>query len=250
MIEQLPPLDRRSALPLLSDRSRVVRMQAAHALAPLAADAIDEEHRDAFERASAEYVAAERFNADRPENRSNLGGYLLLRGDYTGAEAEYRAALALDERYVPAWVNLADLKRSRQLEPEAEAVLREGLQRVPADPALHHALGLSLVRQQRLTEGVEELREAAEQAPGNVRFAYVYAVGLHSQGARAEAITVLEQALERAPSDTQLLSALANFHAEAGELERARAYAERLQELLPGDPGVQELLRSLGSPVG
>jgi predicted CXXCH cytochrome family protein len=250
MIEQLPPLDRRSALPLLSDRSRIVRMQAAHALAPLAADTIDEEHRDAFERASAEYVAAERFNADRPENRSNLGGYLLMRGDYTGAEAEYRAALALDERYVPAWVNLADLKRSRQLEPEAETVLREGLQRVPADPALHHALGLSLVRQQRLTEGVEELREAAEQAPGNVRFAYVYAVGLHSQGARAEAITVLEQALERAPSDTQLLSALANFHAEAGELERARAYAERLQELLPGDPGVQELLRSLGSPAG
>jgi Flp pilus assembly protein TadD/cytochrome c553 len=250
VIEQLPPLERRSALPLLSDPSRIVRMQAAHALAPLAADAIGDEHRSAFERASSEFVAAERFNADRPENRSNLGGYLLLRGDFDGAEAEYRAALALDQRYIPAWVNLADLKRSQQLEPQAEAILREGLQVMPADPALHHALGLALVRQQRLAEGVEELRKAYEQAPGNARFAYVYAVGLHSEGARSRAISVLEQALERAPNDTQLLSALASFHAEAGEVPRARAYAERLLELLPGDPGVQQLLRSLDQPRG
>ena len=249
VIEQLPPLERRSALPLLADPSRIVRLQAAHMLAPLAADAIGEDHRAAFDRASAEYVAAERFNADRPENRSNLGGYLLLRGDYAGAEAEYRAALALDQRYVPAWVNLADLKRSQQLEPEAEAVLREGLQQLPSDPALHHALGLALIRQQRLDEGVGELRTASEQAPGNTRFAYVYAVGLHSQGARARAISVLEQALERAPNDTSVLSALANFHAEAGERERARVYAEQLMELLPGDPGVEELLRSLGPPA-
>ncbi|HSQ69968.1 MAG TPA: tetratricopeptide repeat protein [Steroidobacteraceae bacterium] len=249
VIEQLAPLDRRSALPLLADPSRIVRLQAAHVLAPLAADAIGEDHREAFERASAEYVAAERFNADRPENRSNLGGYLLLRGDYGGAEAEYRAALALDARYVPAWVNLADLKRNEQLEAEAEAVLREGLQLLPGDPALHHALGLSLVRQQRPEEAIVELREAAEQAPDNTRFAYVYAVGLHSQGARTRAITVLEQALERAPNDIELLSALASFHAEGGELARARAYAEQLRDLLPGDPGVEELLRSLGPPV-
>jgi predicted CXXCH cytochrome family protein len=248
VLEQLPPLERKAALPLLSDQSRIVRMQAAHALAPLADDAMGAEARASFERASAEYVAAERFNADRPEHRSNLGGFFVMRGDYAAAEQEYRAALALDERFVPAWVNLADLKRTQGLESEAEAVLREGLALMESDAALHHALGLTLVRQQRHGEALTELRTATLSAPGNTRFAYVYAVGLHSQDRRTEALAVLEKALELAPNDIELLSALASFNAEAGKRERALAYARQLQELLPGDPGVEELVRSLQQP--
>jgi Flp pilus assembly protein TadD len=73
-------------------------------------------------------------------------------------------------------VNLADLRRLQGREPEAESTLREGLAVAPEAAALHHALGLSLVRQQRKSEALRELRRATELDPANQRFKYVYDV--------------------------------------------------------------------------
>jgi predicted CXXCH cytochrome family protein len=176
VFEQLAPLQRQAVTPLLVDPSRIVRMQAARTLAPLADDAFDPASLAAFKAAAAEYVAAERFNADRPEHRTNLGGFLAERGATVAAEEEYRAALTLDRRFVPAWANLADLRRLQGREPEAESTLREGLAVAPEAAALHHALGLSLVRQQRKSEALRELRRATELDPANQRFKYVYDV--------------------------------------------------------------------------
>jgi len=173
---QLPPGQRGAVMSLLDDPSRIVRMQAAQTLAPLADDAFDADRLAAFQRAAAEYVAAERFNADRPEHRTNLGGFLAERGDVFAAEAEFRAALRLDPGFAPAWANLADLMRVLGRETEAESLLREGLAVAPQSAALHHALGLSLVRQQRKDEALRELRRATELDPYNQRFKYVYDV--------------------------------------------------------------------------
>lgn len=176
VFEQLPPLERRAVVALLGDRSRIVRMQAARTLAPLADDAFDATALAAFRTAAGEYVAAERFNADRPEHRTNLGGFYADRGDGVAAEEEYRAALALDGRFVPAWANLADLRRMQGREPEVESILREGLAAAPDSAALHHSLGLSLVRQQRRDEALRELKRATDLEPGNPRYRYVYEV--------------------------------------------------------------------------
>jgi tetratricopeptide (TPR) repeat protein len=174
--ELVPPGQRLAVMPLLSDPSRVVRMQAAHTLAPVPEQALDAAARTAFAAAAGEYVAAERFNADRPEHRTNLGGFYAERGDAMSSEAEYRAALALDPRYVPAWANLADLMRMLGRETEAESLLREGLQKSPRAAALHHALGLTYVRQGRKAEALAELRRATELDPSDERFKYVYDV--------------------------------------------------------------------------
>jgi len=131
---------------------------------------------EAYSKAAAEYVAGERFDADRPENRTNLGGYYAERGQFAEAEAEIRAAIALDPSFVPAWVNLADTMRMQAREADAESALREGLKHSPSDATLHHALGLSLVRQKKNAEALRELKRATELAPGNARFAYVYGV--------------------------------------------------------------------------
>jgi predicted CXXCH cytochrome family protein len=176
--EQLPPLRRQALMPLLGDPSRSVRMQAARSLAPLADDAFDATTLPAFKAASAEFIAAERFNADRPEHRTNLGGFLAERGETLAAEAEYQAALKLDPRFVPAWANFADLRRLQGREAEAEATLRDGLKLTPDAAALHHALGLSLVRQQRKAEALRELERATELEPGNPRYKYVYDIAV------------------------------------------------------------------------
>jgi predicted CXXCH cytochrome family protein len=174
--EQLPPLQRRAVAPLLGDPVRTVRMQAARTLAPLAEDAFSADELEAFRGAAAEFVSAERFNADRPEHRTNLGAFLADRGEWAASEAEYRAALELDPGFVPAWANLADLMRVAGREAEAEATLRKGLEQSPGAAALHHSLGLSLVRQQRKAEALKELKRATELEPTNRRYAYVYDV--------------------------------------------------------------------------
>jgi Flp pilus assembly protein TadD len=176
VFDSAPPDQRRPIVPLLGDPVRAVRMRAARTLAPVPAAALGAADAQAYSKAAAEYVAGERFNADRPENRTNLGTYYADRGQFTEAEAEIRAALALDPMFAPAWVNLADLMRVQDREGDAEAALRAGLERSPSDATLHHALGLSLVRQKKGAEALSELKRASELAPGNARFAYVYGV--------------------------------------------------------------------------
>ena len=176
VFEAMPVEQRRSLVPLLGDTVASVRMQAARMLAPVVDGSFDARESAAFTVAAAEFIAAQRFNADRPEHRTNLGGFLAERGDASAAEAEYRAALRLEPGFAPAWANLADLMRLLGREQAAEQTLRDGLLQAPRDASLHHALGLALVRQQRPAEALRELKRATELAPGNQRFAYVYGV--------------------------------------------------------------------------
>jgi tetratricopeptide (TPR) repeat protein len=171
-----PPEQRLSVVPLLGDPIRAVRMRAARTLAPLPEQALGPADAATYAKAADEYVASERFNADRPENRTNLGGFYAERGRYMEAEAQFRSALELDPLFVPAWVNFSDLMRMRQREPDAEALLREGIAKSPSDATLHHALGLSLVRQGKREEALGELKRATELAPDNPRYSYVYGV--------------------------------------------------------------------------
>ncbi|MGH7305889.1 MAG: tetratricopeptide repeat protein, partial [Candidatus Rokuibacteriota bacterium] len=245
-IESLAP-DRRIALAasLLRDPTRLVRIEAARVLAPVRSETLDQATRAAYERAADEFVAAQRTNDDRPESRTNLGTYFAARGRVVAAEAELRAALALDPTFVPAYVNLADLYRAERREPDVRRVLAEGLTAVPDDASLHYALGLALVRAQRTAEGLTHIERAASRAPDNVRFVYTYAVSLHSTGKPREAIAVLEKALRRRPNDRDVLVALATFSRDQGALGQARGYAERLAAQYPDDPDAQRLVAEL-----
>jgi len=244
LLEMLPPGQRTIVARQLADPDRSVRMAAANLLAPLSPDLTGSLRAD-FERAASEFIAAQRFNADRPEYRTNLGTFLAMRGSATAAAAEFDAALALDRQFVPAWVNLADLRRSEGREADAESLLREALESVPEDPTLHHSLGLSLVRQSRYDEALQELAAATSLAPDNARFAYVHGVALQSTGRLQEAVAALESALERNPNDYDLLAALVSILRDAGEFSQAGIHARRLLDAYPDDPAAGALMQSL-----
>jgi Flp pilus assembly protein TadD len=156
-----------------------------------------------------------------------------------------RAALALDPTFVPAYVNLADIYRAEQREPDVRRVLAEGLTAVPDDASLHYALGLALVRAQRTAEALTHIERAAARAPDNVRFVYTYAVSLYSTGKAREAIAVLEKALQRRPNDRDVLVALVTFNRDQGASEQALRYAERMAAQYPDDPEAQRLVAQL-----
>ena len=83
------------AAPLLSDPVRGVRIRAAAVLAAMPSTSQPLADREPFDRAAAEFVAAQQLNADRPEARATLGNFYARRGLVTEAESEYRAALRL-----------------------------------------------------------------------------------------------------------------------------------------------------------
>jgi tetratricopeptide (TPR) repeat protein len=228
-----------SIAPLLNDPVRAVRVEAARRVAPHVAG-LDAASRPAFDRAMAEHEAVQRGNLDRPEAWMNLGNLHAMRGDPAAAEAAFREALKRDARFVPAYVNLADLRREQRRDADAEAVLREGLRVVPDAPALREALGLALVRQGKKGPALAEFAAARKSAPAEARYAYLYAVALHDAGRRAEAIRVLDDAAKRS-GDRDVLLALAAFRGEGGDEAGAREALRRLAAVNPDDPALAQM---------
>ncbi|MDO9440514.1 MAG: tetratricopeptide repeat protein [Beijerinckiaceae bacterium] len=240
------PADKRwlRARPLLDDSVRAVRQQAATLLADGPLSGAAPEERQAFEKAAAEYVAAERFNADRPEARGNLGRFYRRQGKFAEAEHEYLAALKLDFS-IPPRVDLADLYRAQGREADAELLLRQTISIAPAAAAPRHALGLALIRGRRYADALEPLRRAAELDPAQPRYAHVYAVALFSRGEQQAARHVLEAALSAHPSDIHLLTALMQIAVSTRDFARAMPLAERLSQLQPDDISAARLAGQL-----
>jgi len=243
--ESLPPETRPAAVGrLLADPLRAVRMEAARVLAgshtQLPADL-----QPAWKKASGEYVATLRYNADRPEANVALGGFHAALGEAAQAQQAFDQALRLDTAFEPAYVNAADALRVLGHEAESLAMLERGLEALPRSAALHHARGLAQVRAQQAPAALLSLRQAATLDPGSVRYTYVYAVALHSTGRPTEAIQVLEQALRRWPTDRDLLFALASFQRDAGDLAAARRTVQALLAAYPRDTGAQVLAAEL-----
>jgi len=220
-------------------------VEAARVLAPLSRQGLPERYRSQLNTALEEYRQAQLVTADRPEAHLNLGLLAQAVGKTSAAEAAYRTALRLDPAFAPAYANLADLYRALDRDEQGEQVLREGLAAAPDDPALHHALGLLLVREKRLPEAVGELARAAELEPDNPRYAYVRALALQGVGQPKKALAVLEAAQHRHPTNRDLLVALATMNRDAGDRETALGYARKLAELNPDDADAATLLSEL-----
>jgi Flp pilus assembly protein TadD len=231
--------------PLLSDSSRGVRIRAVSLLADVPVASQPAADRERFEHAVAEFIAAQRLNADRPEARATLGNFYARRGLTVDAEAEYKAALRLSPHYAPAAVNLADLYGRLGKDSEGESVLRAAVGFAPNDAGLHHALGLVLVRLKQSNQALEELQRAAELEPNQPRYAYVYAVGLHSAGRGAEALAALKENLTRHPTDRDTLVALISFSRDAGDVSTALEYAEQLARIEPTNAEIATLVETL-----
>ncbi|OSI60262.1 hypothetical protein BSZ21_38440 [Bradyrhizobium canariense] len=231
--------------PLLTDPSRGVRIRAVSVLAAVPPANRPASDRAAFEQAEAEFVAAQRLNADRPEARSTLGSFYARRGLTADAESEYKAALRLSPQYAPAAINLADLYRQLGRDGDGEGILRTAISSSRQDAGLRHALGLTLIRQKRPDDALDEFRTATELEPDRSQYAYVYAVALHSSGRVHESIEVLKKNLARHPDDRDILLALATFSRDAGNVAEALDYAERLSRITSNDRGAAALVDAL-----
>jgi tetratricopeptide (TPR) repeat protein len=158
------------------------------------------------------------------------------------AQREYEQAIEIDPGFIPAYINLADLYRARNLDDEGKRYLEIAIEKRPDAGSAHHALGLLLVRQKKLSEALTSLQKAVELEPQNIRYKFVYAVALDFTGKLAKAIRVLTQANEQRPSDRDVLYTLITYHQKAGNVEVAKKYAEILIQVSPWDQNARAII--------
>ncbi len=230
---------------LLGDQVLAVRLAAARQLAGVAESDLDVASAAALETTLDELRRSLADNAERPEAQVELGTVAALTGDLDEAIARYQTALRLDPTTEVAAANLADLYRQQGLEGDAEGVLVSGLGHAPGSAPLHHALGLSRVRQRRLPEALESLERAAGLDPGEPRYAFVLAVALYDAGQQHLARDLLARNLDRDPSDRSSLAALAAWAASKAEREVVLGYARKRLDIEPQDPETLALVRQL-----
>jgi tetratricopeptide (TPR) repeat protein len=241
------PAELRLRLPgarLLADPVRGVRIEAAAAYAGMS-DLLPLEAARAFGGAAIDLRTAYEALANRPEALVALATFEAAEGDVSKAVRLYEHALRIEPRAVTARANLADTRRRLGEEGRAEDLLREGLALDDGSAALHHALGLSLVRSGRPDEALAELRRASELAPDNPRFAYVLGIALNSMGRQVDAMTVLRDAHARFDGDFDIAMALATVLRDGGDQAGALEIAYALARRHPEDQNVVALLRSL-----
>jgi len=231
----VPPGERlRLAGPALRDPSRRVRHQAVRVLASVPTADFDPSTRAAFELALGEYRVELSAAAEHPEGQIAAASLELGLGRVDRAISAFEEAVRIDPGHEPAYANLADLYRAEGRDDLGEAVIRRGLSAMRASgveaPGLEHALGLLLVRQNRLPEALESLRRATELDRTNSRYAMVYGVALQTTGDLESAVRVMESAYERAPSDFGLLNALLAACQQAGDHERVALYSQIARE--------------------
>jgi tetratricopeptide (TPR) repeat protein len=229
---ELPPEQRAEVVrELLRDPVRTVRIEAVAALLGIHAGRWSESDRAALKAATAEYIEARSYNADRGEGLVDLAHVALLAGDVQRGESDLREALDLDPTFTAAYVNLADLYRSQQRDEEAEAILREGLKPAADRAAIEFALGLTLVRLERHSEALAHLRRAHELRPEVIRFGYVYAVAQFDHGRQHASLASLRRMLERYPASREILQLLVGYNQKMGHTKAAQQYAAELEKL-------------------
>ena len=162
--------------PLLGDAVRGVRIAAARGLAGVPTQGWSAAEVSALQRATAEYIAAQQFNADRPEAVSNLAMLYADQGRAADAEKLLQQAMAMERDSPSAALNLADVYRAQGRDTEALALLQKLTHDHPKNAAVRHALGLALVRAQRLPEALAALQRAVQLEPDNRQYAYVLEV--------------------------------------------------------------------------
>ena len=242
-VAELPPDAAVTAAALLDDSLLAVRLAAFEALAPIQS-ALPGAQKTSLDRVQAEFVATQLAMSERPEAHGNLGNAYAAGGDFVAAEAAYRRGLEFAPDAVGLRMNLADLYRRMGRDDEAESLIRDGIAANDAEAALHHTLGLLLVRKNQPAAALAELSRAAQLAPGEARFVYVYAIALNSTGDSGQAMAVIEDAAIRFPGDFDIGFAQVTLLREAGQIVAARDAAAMLVERYPGNDNALRLLRS------
>ncbi|MBW1785256.1 MAG: tetratricopeptide repeat protein [Deltaproteobacteria bacterium] len=229
--------------PLLYDPVKAVRTEAAHRLAGPPSEYLTPHQQHVYTAALREFETTMAYSADFAFGRFNLANLNVSLGREEEAVKNYLAAIAIDDLFYPAKVNLAMLYNGQGEKARAEALLREVAASHPDLYDAAYSLGLLLAEREKYEEAVHYLERAAKGMPRHARAHYNLGLLRQYLGNDAGAEISLRQALEVEPASMDFLYALADFYLKRGRLEQAEAVGKMMIEKHPQNKLGYEILK-------
>ena len=156
------------------------------------------------EEAVQAFDQAAKLQPQDPEPHLSAGAILEKQNDLSGAEREYKAALALAPDSVDALVGLANIYMESKRLPQAEAALRQYLAVAPKNGAAHLQLGRVLEAEGKHAEAAGELQQGLQLAPDDLTAQRDLAFSYARAGKYDKAETIYRGLLAKMPNDAEL----------------------------------------------
>ncbi len=209
--------------PLLNDKVLAVRRQVLNVLGP-SYQQMDEATRQKFDAEVSEAMTLERNLSDRPEGYLNQGLLLANTGKINEAEQIYQLGLKRFPKFVGLYMNLADVYRMKNSEPQVKEMLDKGLRIHPNNADLNYSLALWHIRRGDKKEGLATLQKATQLESSNASFVYAYAIGLHDMGEKAKAISTLESFLKNKGNNPIIINGLLSIYSDMKQQDKVNYY--------------------------
>lgn len=185
--------------------------------------------------ALAEYRAAIALDEDFLPARNNLGNALLTAGDLAGARAEYEAVRTRDARNVHAAEGFAELALAAGDRAAAVGHYLEAAEWDPVNPRYFTKAGRIELAAGRTDEGVALLTRALELDPGYL-LAFAELAAMHlARGDDASAEKIYRDAADYAPNDAEAQMAHGRMLAILKQWDASIVRLKRAAELVPAN---------------
>ena len=227
--------------PLLNDPVKSVRMEAAYRLATFRETVFNEIQLPLFRKGLDEYKKSQEYVADFPTGRYNLGNYYSRKHDLTKAEENYREALAIDNLFAPAKVNLAIIYYQQDKQDAAEKLFRDLVDNHPEITDGYYYLALLYGEQKKYTEAIALLEKASTKPGSNPRIWYNLGLLYQMVNQNEKCEAALVKGLRLDPCNFDLLYALFAFHMKQGNRLKASPFLEKLKTCFPDEKQVLDL---------
>ena len=158
---------------------------------------------------------------------NNRGVALLAQGDFEGAAAAFREAIAEEPDQPTLWVNLGIALRHAGKTEEARELFLRALARPDARRSAGHQLAQVLMDSGELTEAEAELRSVLRQEPGASEVRNALGLVLDKRGRAAEAWKEFEESARLDPNAAEPRNNLGNLAKAAGRADEAVAWYEK-----------------------
>jgi tetratricopeptide (TPR) repeat protein len=202
------------------DPVRLVRVQAAAGLVPVAPGDIPAQRAADVQRAMGEYRDGLLARGHQWDAQYNLGTLAMERQQYSQAVQYFQRALQLRPESPPVLINSALCYNSLGRNADAEKALREAIRLDPNSTPGHLNLGLLLGETGRFPQAAVEFREVLRLEPDSPVAAYNLAEILKTDRP-SEALALYRKALQGGPESGKYAFAYAACLVQAGQVDQA-----------------------------
>lgn len=222
-----------SVSPLLSDTTKMIRMEAAYKLSQVPIQSLDTTSQKLLNSGIDEYIKAMEYSADFAASRHNLGNIYSNIGNIEKAIENYKEAIRIDSLFYPSQINLAMLLNSKGENTEALDILQYVVESDPDFGDAWYSLGLLQSELGQYDESIISLKKATELLPERSRIWFNLYNLLDFKQKQKEAESALNKCIELVPKNLEYLMAKIEFLIKNGREMDAVDVAKTILEYYP-----------------